>query len=124
MDDQDKARATGVDGGAWQVWHRAAQAASRFRDLALAHLDRPVPVALHLARKELVECLGLTQAAVSCALCQFWSPVPDEDGHQLGLCRRLPPAYEGWPMTMDRDWCGEFALKAQPGVDEANGKVG
>lgn len=34
----------------------------------------------------------------------------DEDGHVLGLCRRNPPSYDGWPMTSGTDWCGEFRL--------------
>ena len=44
----------------------------------------------------------------ACGDCRFWQPVRDEDGTRLGLCRRLPPAYEGWPMTGPEDWCGEF----------------
>jgi hypothetical protein len=44
----------------------------------------------------------------TCANCRFWRPVKDQDGHKLGLCRRFPPAYEGWPMTNAEDWCGEW----------------
>jgi hypothetical protein len=45
----------------------------------------------------------------ACALCRYWQPASDEDGTRLGLCRRGPPSYEGWPMTSPVDWCGEFA---------------
>ena len=43
-----------------------------------------------------------------CRSCRFWDPVRDEDGTLLGLCRRGPPAYEGWPMSCPEDWCGEY----------------
>lgn len=43
-----------------------------------------------------------------CLSCRFWDRVRDEDGTLLGLCRRRPPAYEGWPMTAPDDWCGEY----------------
>ena len=44
----------------------------------------------------------------SCGLCRFWDQTPDEDGHDIGICRRFPPTYEGWAMSQGRDWCGEF----------------
>jgi len=50
----------------------------------------------------------MTPAISSCARCRYWTPVPDEDGHNLGQCRRFPPSYEGWAMTFGDDWCGEF----------------
>lgn len=43
-----------------------------------------------------------------CRSCRYWDAVRDEDGTLLGLCRRGPPAYEGWPMTGPADWCGEY----------------
>jgi hypothetical protein len=45
----------------------------------------------------------------NCAVCRFWSRIPDEDGNELGQCRRFPPSYEGWAMVFGHDWCGEFA---------------
>lgn len=48
---------------------------------------------------------------VRCRLCRFWEARRDEDGILLGLCRRAPPAYEGWPVTQPDDWCGEFSLR-------------
>ena len=47
--------------------------------------------------------------APACAKCRYWEQVHDEDTIRLGTCRRLPPSYEGWPMTRPEDWCGEFA---------------
>lgn len=44
-----------------------------------------------------------------CRACRYWQEMRDEDGTLLGLCRRAPPAYEGWPVTRPEDWCGEFA---------------
>jgi hypothetical protein len=44
-----------------------------------------------------------------CSQCRWWQEVQDEDGTRLGLCRRQPPAYEGWPVTQPQDWCGEYA---------------
>lgn len=39
----------------------------------------------------------------------FWERADDPvDGTELGLCRRLPPTYGGWPMTGPDDWCGEW----------------
>lgn len=59
----------------------------------------------------------MTSKAPNCVYCRFWTRVPDEDGHALGQCRRFPPSYEGWAMTLGHDWCGEFAASA---VDAAN----
>lgn len=49
-----------------------------------------------------------------CAECRYWGHVPDEDGQELGICRRFPPSYDGWAMTTTDDWCGEFSAKAEP----------
>jgi hypothetical protein len=49
-----------------------------------------------------------------CDGCRYWEAVRDEDGTLLGMCRRNPPAYEGWPMTMPDDWCGRFRPAADP----------
>lgn len=46
---------------------------------------------------------------IACSRCRYWQQVGEEDGERLGVCRRLPPSYEGWPMTRAEDWCGEFA---------------
>jgi hypothetical protein len=35
----------------------------------------------------------------SCGLCRFWDQTPDEDGHDIGICRRFPPTYEEWAMS-------------------------
>lgn len=44
-----------------------------------------------------------------CEECHFWQHEPDPvDGHELGICRRFPPSYDGWAMTGPTDWCGEF----------------
>lgn len=51
----------------------------------------------------------MTSRTLECARCRFWSRVPDDDGHELGQCRRFPPSYEGWVMAFSHDWCGEFA---------------
>lgn len=91
--------------------HRAAQAAWRYRDIAFAHVDRPNPQAVAAARAQLLRALAATAASPYCADCQFWEPTAVEDGHALGLCRRNPPAYEGWPMTGENDWCAEFCLQ-------------
>lgn len=56
-------------------------------------------------------------ATALCRKCKFWVLVDNQDGEQLGQCRRFPPAYEGWAMTRQDDWCGEWqALQRQ--VDE------
>jgi len=44
----------------------------------------------------------------SCGFCRFWDQTPDEDGNDIGICRRFPPSYEGWAMSEGSDWCGEF----------------
>ena len=49
----------------------------------------------------------------TCSECQFWDQLPDEDGRELGKCRRFPPSYEGWAMSMSEDWCGEFKDKSK-----------
>ena len=49
-----------------------------------------------------------------CDCCRFWKPMDDEDGSELGQCRRFPPAYEGWPMTTAGDWCGELVPNPLP----------
>lgn len=46
--------------------------------------------------------------ATACAHCRFWQEEPNAPDARIGICRRLPPAYEGWPMTSPADWCGEF----------------
>lgn len=94
----------------WLAVHRAAQVAWRFRDIAYAHVDRPNPDAVASARTELLGALAATVPSPHCADCHFWDVVPDEDGHVLGLCRRNPPTYDGWPMTSGEDWCGEFRM--------------
>lgn len=48
--------------------------------------------------------------APTCAACCFWIFSEFITGQQLGICRRNPPAYEGWPMTEAQDWCGEFKV--------------
>jgi hypothetical protein len=50
-----------------------------------------------------------TPRTETCERCRHWRALTDEDGTRLGQCRRFPPAYEGWPMSMPDDWCGEFA---------------
>ena len=57
----------------------------------------------------------MTTAQPICSHCHFWSAVPDEDGHELGQCRRFPPSYEGWAMTHGIDWCGEHQAKIAAG---------
>jgi hypothetical protein len=45
----------------------------------------------------------------ACQTCRFWERAPDPvDGTELGMCRRFPPTYDGWPMTGPDDWCGEY----------------
>lgn len=45
----------------------------------------------------------------TCSDCSYWQQQPDpEDGTEMGICRRFPPSYEGWAMTMPLDWCGEW----------------
>ncbi len=44
----------------------------------------------------------------SCGFCHYWDQTPDEDGHDIGICLRFPPTYEGWAMLEVSDWCGEF----------------
>lgn len=45
----------------------------------------------------------------NCSVCSYWQKQPDpEDGTEMGICRRFPPSYDGWPMTMPVDWCGEW----------------
>ncbi|MBY0303612.1 MAG: hypothetical protein K2W86_00480 [Sphingomonas sp.] len=95
----------------WPVVHRAAQVAWRYRDIAYAHVDRPNPDAVAAARAELLNALAATEAEPRCVKCHFWEAVPDEDGHVLGLCRRYPPSYEGWPTTEGSAWCGEYRLR-------------
>lgn len=56
----------------------------------------------------------MTCAEPQCSRCRFWTPVPGEDGHALGQCRRFPPSYEGWAMTHGYDWCGEFTASLEP----------
>lgn len=50
----------------------------------------------------------MTERTNTCTVCLHWIPVTDEDGSELGQCRRFPPSYEGWSMTFAHDWCGEF----------------
>lgn len=46
-----------------------------------------------------------------CSACHYWDSEHDlVDGRLLGICRRFPPAYDGWAMTGPDDWCGEFLL--------------
>jgi hypothetical protein len=100
-----------VDDGSpadWPAVHRAAQVAWRFRDIAYAHVDRPNPAAVASARADLLSALAATVPSPGCADCHFWEAVPDEGGHELGQCRRFPPAYEGCAITRGADWCGEF----------------
>ncbi len=92
----------------WPVVHRAAQVAWSYRDIAYAHVDRPNPAALASARAELLSALVATVPSPRCSDCHFWEAVPDEDGKELGQCRRYPPSYEGWSITRGEDWCGEF----------------
>jgi hypothetical protein len=94
----------------WLAVHRAAQVAWRFRDVAYAHVDRPNPDALATARADLLRALAATVPSPRCADCHFWDVVSDEGGHVIGLCRRFPPSYKGWPMTEGSAWCGEFSL--------------
>jgi hypothetical protein len=89
---------------------QAAQVAWRFRDVAYAHVDRPNPDALATARADLLRALAATVPSPRCADCHFWDVVSDEGGHVIGLCRRFPPSYKGWPMTEGSAWCGEFSL--------------
>jgi hypothetical protein len=71
-------------------------------------------------------------AGNSCANCKYWEQFDEEDDDEIGLCCRYPPQrvvenaalLEAWggvpprahstrdwsqPVTMERDWCGEFA---------------
>lgn len=48
-----------------------------------------------------------------CSSCRFWLEMADEDGHELGQCRRYPPTYDGWAMTSGGDWCGELRPRGQ-----------
>lgn len=44
-----------------------------------------------------------------CERCRFWERQDDlVDGTVLGLCRRFPPPYDGWPIAGPDDWCGEW----------------
>lgn len=36
------------------------------------------------------------------------------DGAVLGLCRRLPPPYDGLPLSGPDDWCGEYMQTSLP----------
>lgn len=58
--------------------------------------------------------------SVCCKGCRFWKPAPDiVDGKDLGICRRFPPAYEGWPMTGPDDWCAEWKKNGPTHSSEA-----
>jgi len=56
-----------------------------------------------------------TSSLPACSRCRHWQGLSDEDGTLLGICRCLPPAYEGWPRTLPRDWCGQFREGVAPG---------
>lgn len=53
--------------------------------------------------------------AIACRNCKFWTPQkhPGMDpttGRELlsGWCRRYPPGVNGFALTSQKDWCGEF----------------
>ncbi|MCB2076427.1 MAG: hypothetical protein KDE55_01885 [Novosphingobium sp.] len=53
-----------------------------------------------------------TRNTQTCNHCRHWQALVDiVDGTEIGLCRCLPPPYEGWPRTYPDDWCGEYAQK-------------
>jgi len=59
-------------------------------------------------RLRFVHQAGVNMAAKHCDRCRHWKPVHDEEVYDMGQCRRFPPTYDGWPMTIGDDWCGEW----------------
>jgi hypothetical protein len=70
----------------------------------------------------------VNEAPRLCSSCSHWDPYPGDEPPDLheGRCRRFPPAGltpagagpvraagTGWPWTLDRDWCGEWALRQE-----------
>lgn len=68
-----------------------------------------------------------------CSVCAFWDHHVDSiaEGQREGTCRRFPPVGGtaqgagvgrirgiGWPRTRDQDWCGEWAPREMPAVDD------
>lgn len=51
----------------------------------------------------------------TCATCRHWAAAAMIDAEDMGLCRHNPPHYEGWSITLDRDWCGEWSARQGAG---------
>lgn len=56
----------------------------------------------------------------NCKECRYSEVKPHhykEDGFHREIKRRYclknPPAIDGWPTVMDKDWCGHFIQKAK-----------
>lgn len=47
----------------------------------------------------------------SCMHCRYWKLAEDPDAEAIGVCRRFPPSYDGWPMSRADDWCGEYSAE-------------
>ena len=73
---------------------------------------------------------GLEQRA-RCGNCRFWKrtpglmmlPTPDSkvsESNFVGTCRNKPPNIEGWPSTLDSDYCGYYIQMLPP--DESVGQ--
>jgi hypothetical protein len=51
----------------------------------------------------------------SCGACRYWrkhgahQPISSREHAEYGgRCHRHPPSMDGWPVTLEADWCGEF----------------
>lgn len=51
-----------------------------------------------------------------CERCMFWSRKFHEgDATDIGRCKRHAPVVgQGFPVTFDTDWCGDFKLTEEP----------
>ena len=60
---------------------------------------------------------------LECKTCCFWHCLEDEEGHEIGECRKQLPTMGNmetggrWPLTLDTEWCGTHSQFPQ-GYDQ------